>query len=95
MIPLYPLDGGRIAKNLLKLRYDKHFVDMVINKMSNIIVIIMTIASSILILYFKNIALLFVDIYLWIIIIGENKKYSLKKKLYDILQKEDETIDIR
>jgi len=87
MMPLYPLDGGRILKSLLRLKYNGCFTDMVINKISNIILLIVTVASSILILYFKNIAILFVDIYLWIIIIHENRKYNMKKRLYDILEK--------
>ena len=95
MIPMYPLDGGRILKSLLKLKYDTYFTDMIINKISNIILIIITAISSILILYFQNIAILLIDIYLWVIIINENKKYNIKKKLYDIIQKETEPIDVK
>jgi len=92
---MYPLDGGRILKSLLKLKYDTYFTDMIINKISNIILIIITAISSILILYFQNIAILLIDIYLWVIIINENKKYNIKKKLYDIIQKETEPIDVK
>jgi len=86
MMPLYPLDGGRIMKSLLRLKYDRYSADIIINRISNIILLIITVVSSILILYFQNIAILFVDIYLWIIIIGENKRYNMKKKLYDIMR---------
>lgn len=87
LIPLYPLDGGRVVKGLLKLKYKKEVVDKIINKMSNIMVIIITAITSITIMYFRNIALLFVVIYLWVIIIRENKKYNLKKRVYDIISK--------
>ncbi|MCL2341760.1 MAG: hypothetical protein FWC53_01520 [Firmicutes bacterium] len=58
-------------------KYDKH---KIINRALNLIVLIITIASSILILYFKNIIILFIDICLWIIIINVNKRYNMKKE---------------
>ena len=84
LIPLYPLDGGRILKGMIRLKYEKMKSDEIVNKISNILVITLTALSSIVILYLKNIAILFVVIYLWIITINENKKYNLKRKLYNI-----------
>ncbi len=94
LIPLYPLDGGRILKGLIKMKYKGIKSDEIINKISNMIIIILTALSSVGILYLKNIAILFVLIYLWIIIMNENKKYNIKKKTYNILQKDEEYIDI-
>ena len=84
LIPIYPLDGGRIVKGIIRLKYEKMRSDEIVNKISNILVITLTALSSIIILYLKNIAILFVIIYLWIITINENKKYNLKRKLYSI-----------
>lgn len=84
LIPIYPLDGGRILKGIVSLKYEKMKSDEIVNKISNILVITLTALSSIVILYLKNIAILFVVIYLWIITINENKKYNLKRKLYNI-----------
>ena len=88
LMPMYPLDGGRMIKSLLKLKYDKTNVEKLVNRMSNIVVIMLTMASSILIIYFENIAILFAIMYLWIIVIKENRNYRTKKRVYDVIRKE-------
>lgn len=93
LIPLYPLDGGRILKGIIKIKTSEEKADKIINKISNIIIIILTAISSIAILYFKNIAILFVLIYLWIIVIKENQRYTLKKRVHFLLEKTKESID--
>lgn len=86
LIPIYPLDGGRILKGFIKLKYKNNMVaDSVINKISNILAIALTAISSILILYLKNISIFLVIVYLWIIVIKENKRFDLKKKVNDII----------
>ena len=87
LIPLYPLDGGRILKGIIRLKHEKIKADKVVNKISNILIIILTSISSIGILYLKNLSILFILIYLWIIIIKENKRYNIKAKMYDALAK--------
>ena len=90
LIPIYPLDGGRILKEKKKKKYDDNIKsDILVNKISNILVISLTAISSIIILYLKNISILFVIIYLWILIIRENKRINLKKKINDIILKEN------
>ena len=55
LIPIYPLDGGRILKGFIKLKYKNNMVaDLVVNKISNILAIALTAISSILILYLKT-----------------------------------------
>ena len=63
-------------------------------KISNITMIILTASVSIVILIFENIALFFVTIYLWLLIIKENKKNKLNKRVYDIIKNNREYIDI-
>lgn len=94
LIPIYPLDGGRIIKGIIKLKYEEMKTDKVVNKLSNVLIIILTVASSIIVLYLKNIAIVFILLYLWIIIINENKKYNIKKRVYKVLKKNIEYIDI-
>ena len=87
LIPLYPLDGGRILKGIVRIKTSEEKADKIVNMISNVIIIILTVISSIAILYFKNLAILFIIIYLWLIIIKENKKYNIKRKMYSIVQK--------
>lgn len=94
LIPMYPLDGGRILKGIIRLKCEEMKSNEIVNKISNILIVLLTAISSIVILYLKNIGILFVIIYLWIIIINENKKYNLKRKVFKILQKNNECIDI-
>jgi len=93
LIPIYPLDGGRILKNIFRLKYDEIKSDRIINKVSNALIVFATAVCSIGILYLKNLAILFVLVYLWIVVINENKKYNIKVKVYNSLQKTNKCID--
>lgn len=86
LIPIYPLDGGRILKSILNIKKDKLKTYEIINKISNITIIIVTIVASIMILYIKNIAILFTIAYLWYLVIKENKRYKIVKRIYDIIE---------
>lgn len=86
LLPIYPLDGGRILKSILSLLVNKRNANIYINRISNIVLFLITFLFSILIYYLKNIALLFVLIYLWCIVLKENKIYKMKLRLYDILK---------
>lgn len=82
LIPIYPLDGGRIAKNILNIIYGRKEAYEYTNLISNITLSLLTAISSIAILYYKNIAILLIIGYLWILVIRENKRYQSKKQLY-------------
>lgn len=91
LIPIYPLDGGRILKAIIKIKDKKGITEDILNKISNILMILLTAGSSILILIYKNIGLLLIIAYLWIIVIKENNKYTLKKKINKLLEKQKNT----
>lgn len=87
MIPIYPLDGGRILKGILAINFGKRVSEKYINEISIITTIIMTAISSILILYLKNIAVFFIDMYLWYLVIKEMRKYNKRELLYKQIEK--------
>ena len=88
LIPIYPLDGGRIIKNAMKILVGNKQARYYSNKISNLFTLIVTIISSIAIYYYKNIAILLALIFIWVLIIDENKKYNTYNKIYKIIDKE-------
>ena len=88
MIPIYPLDGGRVLKNVLKLLLGNKKAIQYTNTISNIIVIMLTIIASIGIYYYKNIAVLFAIIFIWALIIKENRRFNTYNKIYKAIDKD-------
>lgn len=82
LLPIYPLDGGRILKGILHINLGKIKSEQYINNISIITVIIITAISSILILYIKNISIFLIDIYLWYLVMREKFKYIKRKEIY-------------
>ena len=87
LIPLYPLDGGRIIKCILHIFFGKQKSEKYINNLSFITLIILTLISSIGIYILKNIAIFFIIIVLWGIFIKEDLIYRRKNKIYNLLEK--------
>ena len=83
LLPIYPLDGGRILKGILHINFGLRTSEIYTNIISKIMVTIITIASSILILYVHNIAILLIDTYLWYLVIKEEIKYKRRKDIYN------------
>lgn len=86
LIPIYPLDGGRILKSALSIKLDNAKTNYIVNKTSNIAIIFLTATASILILYIRNLAIVFVLVYLWYLVYRENKRYKLIKRVYDVIE---------
>lgn len=86
LLPIYPLDGGRFIKSFLHIVRGNKVAIEYINIISNLSVIIITMLSSVAIIYYKNIAILFIIVYLWILLIVENKKYNIKRRIYKIIE---------
>ena len=85
LIPIYPLDGGRILKGMLQIYKGVEKSMIIINITSNACVIVLTAVSSVAILYYHNIAILFIIVYLWYITLMENKKFQSKMKIYEAI----------
>ena len=86
LLPVYPLDGGRILKGILHINIGKQKAEKYINIISKITVTILTIIASILILHVHNIAFILICMYLWYLILKEDKKYQQRKKIYEALE---------
>ncbi len=86
MLPIYPLDGGRIFKYILCIFRGKKIGSIVSHYTSNLIAFIFEAIILILSIILKNISLMFVMLYLLFIEARENKKYKIKRNLYKILE---------
>ena len=80
LLPIYPLDGGRILSGILHIIVGKQKADDAINNISMISTILITAIASVLILYLKNIAIFLIVMYLWYLVLKENNRYLRRKK---------------
>ncbi len=87
LIPIYPLDGGRIVKSILHITYGKRKSEKYINNISFVTLLIITFIASILIYIIENIAIFLIVIVLWIMYIVEDIKYKRKLEIYKLLEK--------
>ncbi len=87
LIPIYPLDGGRIIKSLLNIHYGRKKSYKYSNEISNIAIILLTIISSIAIYYFKNISILLIISFLWMLVIKENRLHTQTMRIYEMIEK--------
>ena len=83
LIPIYPLDGGRILKGILHIIFGKRTSCKITYDISIISNIILTAICSIAILYYKNIAIFLIVAYVWIILIREINRYNRIKKIME------------
>lgn len=86
LIPIYPLDGGRIIKSILHIKIGLRNSYKYTYILSNVTIIILTVVSSIAILYLQNISILLILIYLWVMVIIENKRYNSKMHIYKLIE---------
>ena len=87
LIPIYPLDGGRILRGILNIECGRKKSKQFSNDISNISIIVLTAISSIAIYYFKNIAILVIILFLWTLVIRENKLYKQINNIYELIER--------
>lgn len=87
LIPIFPLDGGRILKGLLHIMFGKRQAEKYINLISFATIITLTVISSILIYYLKNISIFIIIVILWILVIREDIIYQRRNKIYKLMEK--------
>ena len=84
LLPIYPLDGGRILKEVVHIFNGRKVAYQKSNFISFVTVVILTILTSILILYIHNIAFLIILAYLWYLVIKNQKEYELYEKTIEL-----------
>lgn len=77
LIPIYPLDGGRIIKGILHTKLGAIQAEKLSDKISYITMIIETVISSVAVYYYKNLAIFMICIFLWIIVLKEKNDKTL------------------
>ena len=87
LLPIYPLDGGRILNGILHILFGRLEARRLSFDISMVVTIVLTAVSSIGILYFHNIAIFLIVLYVWLIVLKENIIYSRIKKLYQNMEK--------
>ena len=90
LLPIYPLDGGRILRGVLHIILGKKEAEKYINNISFISLLILTFISGIGIYYLENIAIFFIIIFLWILYINEDIIYKKRLKIYNLIKKTNE-----
>lgn len=85
LLPIYPLDGGRILQEIIHMIKGKEKAYEVVNYIAKVTTIILTIVTSILILYIHNIAFVIILSYLWYLVIKNEQNYQMKKRIYELL----------
>lgn len=91
LLPIYPLDGGRILEGILHIFFGKRNSEKYTNIFSFFVLILVTFVASIGVYYMENISIFFITIFLWMLYLKEDMVYRKKNKIYDLIEK---TIEI-
>ena len=86
LIPIYPMDGGRVVKEISSIIFGKKKAYKITYMISKTVLILLTAAASIAILYIHNIAILIIIAYLWYLEIAEIRKYNRRKNIEKLLR---------
>lgn len=87
LLPILPLDGGKILKEILKNWIGNKDASIVMNIITKVFLIAISAAYSIAILKIKNFAILFLIMYLWYLYSVEARKLTTLKRVYEIIEK--------
>lgn len=91
LIPIYPLDGGRVLKEILHICYGEKKAIRYISNISFVILIILTFIGSIAVFYLENVAIFIVIVFLWGVYINQDVIEKRRGKIQDLIEK---TIEI-
>ena len=86
LIPIYPMDGGRVLKEILKLAFGNKKAYKYTYLVSKTVLILLTVAASITILYIHNIAIVLILGYLWYLEVIEIRRYNRRKEIERLVE---------
>ncbi len=89
LLPILPLDGGKILKELFTVLFKSEISNDIMIIFSKIFLGMISLVYSILIIKIKNIYILILLIYLWYLFLIEEKKYAILKKTREEIKKYD------
>lgn len=87
LLPIYPLDGGRIVRGILHIFFGKRKAEKYTNRISFITLMLITLIASIVIYQVENIAIFLIVVVLWGIFIKEDRIYEKRNKIYKLAEK--------
>lgn len=87
LLPLNPLDGGKILAEILKLIFNNKEANMYSYIINKVFLCFFTFLYSILIIKIKNISLVFLLAYLWYLDLKEYKRIVILKRVYSLIEK--------
>lgn len=93
LLPIHPLDGGRILKGILHIYLGKIKAEKYTNTISFICLMTITLICSILIYLVQNIAIFFIISVLWGLFIKEDIKYKKRNEIYHLLEKTEVNLE--
>lgn len=91
LLPIYPLDGGRILKGVLHIFFGKRRSEKYINSISFFTLLIVTFLASLGVFYTENISIFLITICIWGFYLKQDRLYKNKMKIYNLI---DKTIEI-
>lgn len=87
LIPIMPLDGGKILKEILLKKVGNKEAAIFMNKLTQAILIAITLLYSIAILHMRNFAIFLLILYLWYLKHIEDKKVKSMMRAYEVIEK--------
>ncbi len=85
LIPIYPMDGGKIVKDVSHIFKGLQKSYTITKAVTWTSLSTLTAICSLLIYYYKNVVILIVVAYLWIIAIKTQKQINMKEKIFKVV----------
>lgn len=86
LVPIMPLDGGRILKEMLTQKIGNKEAAIFMNYLTQVILVAVTLIYSVMILKLKNFAIFLLVLYLWYLKYVEDKKVKTMLRAYEIIE---------